>query len=203
MQLKDMIEKGELGELYYLEGDYQYGRLEKITEGWRGQLDFYSVMLGGGVHMVDLLCWLVNSRVKEVTAYGNNICSKDSDFKFNDFTVGLMKFENDVVAKIAANFGCMAAHFHQLTVFGTKATFINDKDKARLVRSRDPEVAPTYLDSAYPGVEKGVLLQSFIETVCGNEVASINLSELFDMMSVCFALEKSSREGQPITVSYL
>ena len=28
--------RGELGEIYAMDGDYLYGRLPKITDGWRG-----------------------------------------------------------------------------------------------------------------------------------------------------------------------
>ncbi len=68
--LRRDIQNGDYGELYYLEGDYQYGRLHKITEGWRGKLDYYSVVQGGAVHMIDLLLWLTGERPVEVMAYG-------------------------------------------------------------------------------------------------------------------------------------
>src|SRR5262249_30168710 len=53
--LKQMINDGVFGRLYYVEGDYTYGRLQKITDGWRGQLPYYSAVLGGAVHLVDAL----------------------------------------------------------------------------------------------------------------------------------------------------
>ena len=59
--IHERVAKGELGTLYYVEADYNYGRLEKITHGWRGEMPDYSVMLGGGIHMVDLLLWFVGS----------------------------------------------------------------------------------------------------------------------------------------------
>ena len=73
--LRKMIEDGSFGSLFYVEGDYNYGRLNKIIQGWRGKIDFYSVVYGGGVHIVDLLLWLTNDLVVEVDAYGNNISS--------------------------------------------------------------------------------------------------------------------------------
>ena len=45
--LKEWLGAGRLGTPYYLEADYEYGRLWKLTEGWRGDLDTYSVVLGG------------------------------------------------------------------------------------------------------------------------------------------------------------
>ena len=33
--LKEKIQSGDLGEIYAFDGDYLYGRLDKITDGWR------------------------------------------------------------------------------------------------------------------------------------------------------------------------
>ena len=38
--LKEQIDQGHMGRIYYMEGDYNYGRLHKIIGGWRGKLDF-------------------------------------------------------------------------------------------------------------------------------------------------------------------
>ncbi|MFC1909216.1 Gfo/Idh/MocA family protein, partial [Chloroflexota bacterium] len=92
--LKQMIADGELGQLFYVEGDYNYGRLHKITEGWRGKIDFYSVVYGGGVHVIDLLLWLTGDRVIEVAAYGNNLASSGTSFRYNDMVVSILKFES-------------------------------------------------------------------------------------------------------------
>ena len=52
---------GDYGRAYYVEADYNYGRLWKLTDGWRGEIPFYSVVYGGAVHMIDLVCWLRNA----------------------------------------------------------------------------------------------------------------------------------------------
>ena len=41
--LRERIARRPLRPLFYLEGDYDYGRLWKLTEGWRGDLERYSV----------------------------------------------------------------------------------------------------------------------------------------------------------------
>jgi predicted dehydrogenase len=202
IQVKEMLEAGKLGKSYYFEADYNFGRLHKIVDGWRGQLPFYSVMLGGGVHMVDLVLWLAKSKVIEVTAMGNNICTEDTGFKFNDLTVGLLKFEDGQLAKVSSNYGCVRSHFHNFLVYGTEGTFINDDLVGKFISSRDPEVAPTLLDSAYPGVEKGVLIHNFVDHVLGKTEVFVSQQEIFDVMSVCFALDESAQKGVPVKVRY-
>ena len=34
-----MIKK-KLGDIYHIEGDYNYGRLKKLTKGWRGKIPY-------------------------------------------------------------------------------------------------------------------------------------------------------------------
>lgn len=197
-ELKQRIDGGEMGQLFHLEGDYNYGRLQKITEGWRGQRDFYSVIHGGAVHMVDLLLWLVGSPVVEVAAFGNRIASSDSQFRFNDMAVGIIKFANGATGKVSSNYGCVCPHFHRLSVYGTKATFENDLPSARFYTSRDPQTPPALLETAYPGVHKGDLLSDFVRAVASGQPPLVGRREIFAGMSVCLALEESMQTGHVV-----
>ena len=44
-----------------IEADYLWGRKYKLEE-WRSKLKNYSIILGAGIHMIDLVMWLINSR---------------------------------------------------------------------------------------------------------------------------------------------
>jgi predicted dehydrogenase len=203
IDLKKRIQTGEFGNLYYLDGDYNYGRIHKLTEGWRGKIPFYSVILGGGVHIIDLLLWLTEERVTEVSAMGNNICTNGSQFKYNDFAVGIMKFQNGMNAKVSANFGCIHPHFHSLSVYGEKATFINTKKEALLYKSRDPELEAELLSTQYPGAAKGELIYSFIDDILGIRQAEVTKEDVFETISVCFAIDKSIETNRLVKVNYI
>ncbi|OGW83050.1 MAG: hypothetical protein A2987_01830 [Omnitrophica bacterium RIFCSPLOWO2_01_FULL_45_10] len=200
--LKKTIEKGGLGTLFYVESDYNYGRLEKITEGWRGKIGFYSVIYGGGVHVVDLLIWLTGGVVIEVSAYGNNISSKGR-FKYNDMVVAILKFKSGLIGKVAANMGCVFPHFHTMSIYGTKATFVNGFHKGLLFESRDLAKKPREINKAYPGVCKGDLILSFVDSVLGTAKAEVTEEDVFNTMSVCFAIEKAAKKGRPVQVDYI
>lgn len=83
--LKEMIQRGDCGEIYAFDGDYLYGRLHKITDEWRKDVNDYSVMQGGGVHLVDLMLWLTEQKPVSVIATGNRICTAASNFRYHDF----------------------------------------------------------------------------------------------------------------------
>ena len=63
--------------MYFLEGDYNYGRIDKLTKGWRGKVKDYSVILGGGIHLLDLILSLKRSKVMEVYTQTNKIITKN------------------------------------------------------------------------------------------------------------------------------
>lgn len=198
--LKEMIEEGDFGQIYYMEGDYHYGRLHKITEGWRGQIDFYSVVYGGAVHIVDLLLWLTGDTIEEVVAYGNKIASAGTSFRFNDFVACLLKFRSGMIAKVSANFSCVKPHFHALEIFGTSATYINGQNAGQLFSSRDPSVGPKNLTAAYPGIQKGDLIYSFVQSILGEGPALVTMEDVFNTMSVCFAIEEATKRSGSVVV---
>ena len=201
--LRCRLDKGELGRLYYAEADYNYGRLHKLQEGWRGAISNYSVMLGGGIHMIDLLLWLSGRRVVEVYASGNKICSLGYRFNTPDFVISTLRFDDGMLAKVTANFGCVYPHFHKLSLYGTEATFENGKDFATLYRSRDnQDLDIRTVDAAYPGVSKGDLIPGFVDAIRGDGTAEIEEEDLLDTMTVCFAIDRSLRDGAPIPLTY-
>ncbi len=202
LRLKSLIEAGGLGALYYLEADYNYGRMEKIIQGWRGKLPFYSVVHGGGIHVIDLLLWLTGARPVDVVAMGTNIASRATDFRFNDTVAALLRFDNGAVAKVSANFPCVYPHFHDVTVFGTDATWRNGRDAARLYRSRDPDAAPDLLDDPYPGSLKGDLIPSFVTALLDGGKAEVECVDVLNAMAVSLAVERAAATGQPQRVSY-
>jgi predicted dehydrogenase len=197
-ELRELISGGKLGRLYYLEADYNYGRMWKLTDGWRGELDYYSVMLGGGVHMVDLLLWLTGDRVVRVSAVGNDIASVGTQFKYDDFVTATLELESGAIARVNANFACIHPHFHAVEVYGTEGTFINGLEHATLWTGDRSDPQPTRIESAYPGVEKGDLIPSFVEAILHGTQPIVTADEVFETMDVLFAIERSKTLCEPV-----
>jgi predicted dehydrogenase len=200
--LKAAIGRGELGRLFHVEGAYHYGRLHKLTDGWRGRLPHYSVVLGGAVHLVDALLWLTGERVVEVTALGNRIASREagSRFQHHDMVAALLRFAGGMTGIVTANFGCVMPHGHGLTVHGTRATFINGNPHGVLHASRDPAAAAHVVDIPHPGVGKGELISSFLDSIWGVAEPIIAVDQVVATMAVCLAIEQSNLLGGPVAV---
>jgi predicted dehydrogenase len=117
--------------------------------------------------------------------------------------VAILKFRSGMVGKVSANFGCVFPHFHQFSVYGTKATFVNGPKEARLFQSRDASVKARRIRSAYPGAAKGDLIFNFIDSIINNTTPEVSTDDVFNTMSVCFAIERAVETKQMIAVNYL
>ncbi|MGE5417643.1 MAG: Gfo/Idh/MocA family protein [Acidobacteriota bacterium] len=201
--LKQAVLNNELGQVFYVEGDYNYGRVHKLTEGWRRGIEGYSVFYGGGVHLVDLLIWLTGDDVIEVSSFGNNISTQGTQFKHDDIIVAILKFKSGMVGKVAANFGCVFPHFHCLNIYGTKATFVNDLHDGRLFKSSDSKEPPERIVEEYPGTSKGEVIHSFVDYILTEQPPLVTKEEVFNSMSVCFAVEKSMSGHGSVAVEYI
>ena len=201
--LKAKIESGELGRIYALDGDYLYGRLHKITGGWRGAVEDYSVMLGGGVHMIDLMLWLTGERPVDVACIGNRICTEGTGFGEDDFQAATMRFESGMVGRVTANFGCVHRHHHVLRVFGTQESVLYDDAGARLHRSRDPALAAEPISESPLPARKGDLIPEFLDAVFGAKGYERHTQSILDGIAVCLASDRSSRTGKTEKVGYV
>jgi predicted dehydrogenase len=204
--LKAAIDGGELGEVYAFDGDYLYGRLEKITDGWRSGVEDYSVMAGGGVHLVDLMLWLTGQRPASVTAVGNRICSRGTAFRYNDFAAATFVFpggRDGLVGRITANFGCVHRHHHVVRVFGTKGTFIYDDVGARVHRSKDAGASAEFLtESPLPG-SKGDLIPPFVDAIRAGTIDPAAAQHDFDVISACLGADAAIREMDGKDIEYV
>ena len=199
--LRAQLDAGSLGVPYAFDGDYLYGRLAKITEGWRAGVDDYSVLLGGGVHLVDLMLWTTGQRPVRVSAAGNRISTEGTAFRYLDFAAATFEFESGLVGRITANFGSVHPHQHVVRVFGTQATFVHDDAGARLHESRDPAEAPRRLDAAALPGTKGVLVPAFLAAIESGD--SGGAQHELDVICACAAADRALFEGAVVDVDYV
>jgi predicted dehydrogenase len=197
--LREAIAAGELGTIYAFDGDYLYGRLEKITHGWRKNVEAYSVLQGGGVHLIDLMLWLTGQRPVRVSAAGSRIATAGSAFRYHDFVAATFVFSSGMVGRITANFASVHRHQHVLRVFGTKATFLFDDQGARLHTSRDPSASPRRIEAAPEPPEKGALVPEFMARIQSG--AAPDAAHEFDVMRACLAADDALASGAPVEVA--
>ena len=200
IELHDRIATGRLGEIFHMEGSYDYGRLHKLTEGWRGRTPNYSVTLGGGIHLIDLMLWLSGKKVSSVSAVGNNLAASNSQFDGLSVTSSNIGFEDGSTAQITSNYASFTPHHHKLCIYGTNGTFEQSHLGAAYYWSRDPNEKSESVSSPYPGTSKGDLLFNFIDSILKKNLPLVSAQEVLDATSVALAIDQSirSQSGQPV-----
>ncbi len=201
IRLRDMIRSGDMGRVYHMEGDYLWGRGRKLESGWRVDMDFYSIIHGAAVHLVDLLMWFTSNRPQWVTAAGNAIALGGGRLRHNDFALLTLGFEDGLMAKVSAHGGCAHPHHHRVAVYGTRRTFCNEYRGGVWFSSSSPEVGPhedPEADAmAYPVREmRGGVLAGFLDHVLDYAAPPpVPAGEVFDAMAVCFAAQRAMETG--------
>lgn len=201
--LKEKLAAGDFGKIYAFDGDYLYGRLEKITEGWRKDVPDYSVMEGGGIHLIDLFLWLTGERPSRVAAAGNRLATQGTGFRHDDFTAATFQTGSGLVARVTANFGCVHKHQHVMRVFGTRKTFICDDAGPRVHASRAPLDAAEKLPLSPLPAAKGDLIPAFVDAVLEGKNLSSETQMLFDGVSLSAACDKAAKTHSWEKVEYI
>ena len=174
--------------IYYIEGEYNYGRLYKLLDGWRGKIPFYSVTLGGGIHLIDLVLNIVNDKVIKVNAVGNNLNTKKSKFKYNDCVTAIVVFKSGLHAKILSNFSTIENHNHFLKIFCKNMNLQYNKSVTKIYMKNKVSL----FKKKYPNKEKSLILTSFINSLVNkNKKPLITQKQILKLMHICLFIEKS------------
>ena len=186
--------------VFYIEADYIWGRRQKLF-GWRSKIKQYSLTLGAGIHMIDLVLWLINLKPISVHAVGNNKPTKKTIFKKNSLIVMLFKFPNNILVKISANANAVHDHFHEIKVFSKDHTLVNSKMGSYTFKKNN--VVKNF--SSYPDKKnRKKMIQNFLDILLKKKTKPIiTLKEQFDLMSVCFAVDRSIKLNKTIKIKYL
>ena len=175
-----------------MEGDYDYGRLWKLTEGWRGDLESYSVDARRD-DPPDRPAPVADRRPAGAgQAAGQPARHRGHEVPLDDLVVALLELESGATMKVTANFGCVHPHFHDVKVFGRDATFVNGLEQATLWTPGDDGPRAELLDSPYPGVEKGDLIDSFVEAVGRRAAADRDRGRGVQVLATCFAIDRAA-----------
>ena len=92
VNIKKKITKDKI---FYIEADYIWGRKKKLF-GWRSKIKNYSLILGAGIHVIDLVMWLLSKRPHSVIAVANNIATSKTIYKKNSMALIILKFPPDL-----------------------------------------------------------------------------------------------------------
>tara|TARA_B100000963_G_scaffold359660_1_gene387658 strand:+ start:21950 stop:22936 length:987 start_codon:yes stop_codon:yes gene_type:complete len=189
IRLKRRIDDGELGDIFSVEGNYDYGRVDKLVFGWRAKTPGYSVMHGGGIHILDLCQWITGFPYSPKSALTNKSVTCGTDFCPPDTILSIGKFGDNIIGKIGANFGSQTKHFHQIKVYGTRGSFIHDCGVSKYFFGSEPNVICEVDTSPFPSSEKGDLLPNFVSAILDGAPLDIDFEHVKRIMEISLAVD--------------
>ena len=200
LNLKKKIPKNMI---YYMEADYIWGRPNKLLD-WRSKIKDYSITLGAGIHVIDLVMWLLNSRPISVQSFGNNLGTRKTTFKKKSFALFVFEFPNELIVKITANAASIYNHFHELKIFTKNETITHCFAGTHHFIKKNNKISCNKINAKYPDKKnRKKLIKNFIDNLLDKSIKPIiSFKEQSDLMSVCFAADKSMNLNKRIKINY-
>lgn len=224
--VKSLAADGALGELYYVETDYQ----SNIASWWSGFGDARKrdtgvcAMLVAGCHALDAARWLMGgperaARVSEVFSIAGGWRKGDSR-EYNYFTgewsdnkppleydgleVYLLKFENGAKGKVSVNFDCVMPYNFPIQLFGDGGTVKDNRVWSRRLPGQTgwmdiPAIMPDTADVAHHPFQ--AQMDHFVDCVLSDREPHCNLEDAAHTHEIVFAALRSRETGKPERVT--
>lgn len=201
---KKIKKKINLKEVYHIDASYLWGRREKLFQ-WRSKTKNYSLTLGATIHILDLVCWMLNSRPKSVITKTNNKITKKTNFKNFSFASYIFTFSNNVTVSLKADAVCAHPHFHEFKIFEKNQTFIsNFNGQFEVKRAAGNNYKITNKNYEYPDKKnRKKLIQKFIDAILDKTEPTMSQKSIFDVMTACFFADLSRIKGKELKIRYL
>jgi predicted dehydrogenase len=199
-EIRDLVRAGAFGEIFHIEGDYLHQILWKIVTGWRGQMPFYCTVYGGGIHLIDLMRWIMDQEITEVAAMGTRLPTAGTSYRWEDTITALFRWESGATGKSTTCFAPSRTKFHSLNIYGRDRAFVNAMPDATLFTGDDEDKDVHRYDIPYPAIEKGDLLPDFIDAIRSDRKPLVNEIDIFRVMDVCFAVFEALESKRTVPV---
>ena len=199
----NLKKKVNIEDIFYIEADYIWGRRQKLLQ-WRSKIKDYSVTLGAGIHMIDLIMWTLNKKPLYVTSYSNSIVTKKTNFRKQSFIVYMFEFSKNIIVKITANAAGIYKHFHEVKIFEKKKTLVNSYLGSYMFKKKGTQTQFKKLNYEYPDKKnRKKLIQNFIDILIDKRSNSIiSFKDQYNLMKVCFAADRSITLKKKIKIRY-
>ena len=201
---KQFIERGEIGELFFVESEYahDYSKLPGNYKNWRLDPLRHGV-LGGGCHAVDLLRWIAGNPY-EVAAFANR--KMLTTWPTDDCTIAIMKFPNDVIGKVFVSTGCKRNYTMRSVFYGSKGTIITDNTSTSMqLFKTDSEygfTVPTLYPISVNNHNAAGEIASFTESILNDTPVTTDAFEGACTVAAALAAVRASKSGQVEKIDY-
>jgi len=205
-----VVDEGLLGTLHYGEVDYYHG-----IGPWYGQFHWNvkkefggSSLLTAGCHALDILMWMMDAPVEEVTCYATRSSSEIfAPYEYDTTSVTIVKFAGGRIGKVASCIDCLQPYYFHVHLVGSEGSLLDDRFYSHrlggLVKDRWSKFATSLVDSGdvthHPYQPQ---FQAFIDAIQRDEEMPLtDFETAFESHRVAMAADLSAAEGRPVKMS--
>lgn len=210
--IRSAIDQGLLGSLHYAEVDYYHGIGPWYGQfNWNVKRDFgASSLLTAGCHALDLLLWLMESEVEEVTSYSNRSANPTfAPYEYDTTSVSILKFKDGKIGKVASVVDCLQPYYFHIHLVGSEGSLLDNRlYSARLKglsKERWSRLETSLIDSGdvahHPYLPQ---FQAFVDSLRRDEKMPLtDFDTAFESHRVVFAADLSAAEGRTVKLEEL
>ena len=208
MKAKELIEAGEIGELFFVESEYAHD-YQYMKPLWRKDpVNLRYSIIGGGCHAIDLLRWIAGDPTSVMALANRKVLT---DWPVDDCTVAIMQFPNNVIGKIFCGIGVKRNYTMRTCLYGTQGTIIcdNTSPEIKLYRHAVTDNGRNlYPDKNIPVEIANHNITAEIKDICeailNDTPLECDVREGAHTVAVGLAaVESAAKGGQPVAPKYL
>ncbi|MBZ0256863.1 Gfo/Idh/MocA family oxidoreductase [bacterium] len=222
--IKQMIADDTVGDVYYLETDYQH-YLGSAWSGWengRKQAASVSAMLVAGCHAVDALRWFAApgefeaARPVEVFAMAGgyrkdqrsewdfstaSLRESSQPMEYDGLEVVLVRFDNGTLGKVSVNFDCIQPYRFPVEIFGNRGTIHDNqiwshKFKGQTDWVNIPTICPDSGSVTHHPFQGE--MDHFVECIRSGQESHCNISDARRTHEILFAAQECYQTHAPV-----
>lgn len=200
LNVKRLVERGALGELFFCETDYWHGVGSVIrADRWIAKRELAgSAMLTGGCHAVDMARNFMGE-VETVSAHSHN--NPSLGFEYDTATVCSVKFEGGAVGRISAILEIVSPYRFNVNLMGSEGTALGNRIFSRALAPEQadyfevPCVTPDSGDVAHHPFQQEI--DHLVECIRAGTDCVPNIADGIRTSRVCLAADRSAAGGSP------
>ncbi len=221
--IKRLIADGALGEIYFVETDYQSynGAWWGGWEDGRKKDTAVSAMAVAGCHAIDAMRWFAApgefeaAEPVEVFAYAGgkrkgktlqydptiNAWQTYAPMEYDGLEVALVRFANGALGKVSVNFECVHPYTFPLEIFGDRGSVKNNRLWSHTFPGQNdwieiPAICPDSSDVAHHPFQGQI--DHFIRCVQDDVESHCNLADALKTHEIVFAAQQCYRDRRPV-----
>jgi predicted dehydrogenase len=201
--LKALLERQAIGEIYYTEVDYWHGIKPTFSSyPWIRRREFAGgAMITGGCHAADLARYF-KGEVAEVSAYR---CRSREDFDYPTTLVAAVRFVDGTVGKLSASLDGLAFPYQMnIDLLGSQGAIRDNRVYSKLLFPEQNDfvtIATSTINSGavahHPFQQE---IDNLVENILHDTPVLSNVLDACNSIAVALAIEESAALGKPVAV---